>query len=291
MKRQQSNPLASLSEQNVSRFKGIYFLVGFLVKIDRHNDPYVEIRISDATSTQILYCRDQSCIDGDIQPNMMVHVEARLECAGKRPYFSCKYIGACRQEEFNFRHLQQLPSWLCHNLSSLNRLIGLVASIHLNELQDFVCSVILQHEVALKFITCPATLNNHHTYSGGLLNHSVDVASSFAATKTKNTIQYGLAVAAGLLHCVGVTRVLTSEGNYTDVGLLHGEESLTLEVCEKPLLILQKKNRWAAIQIYQMLACTLASEESTHSASTQLAKQLREHYCDSVLVDRFNAMN
>jgi len=291
MKRQQSSPLASYSEQNTLRFKGIYFLVGFIIKVDRRNNPYAEIRISDATSTQILYCRDQTCIDGDVQPNMMVHIEGRLEHIGKRPYFSCKYISACTQKELKLRHLQQLPSWLSHNLNSLNRLLKLVASINTCELQDFVCSVILQKDVAIKFITCPASINNHHTYTGGLLDHSVGVATNFAATKAKDSVLHDLAIVAGLLHRVGITRLLTSDGCKTDIGILSDEESYNLEVCEKPLLVLFEKNKWAADQIYQMLACNIGITESSFSPATQLAKQLQEHYSDSILEDKFNATN
>ncbi|NVK56836.1 MAG: TraI domain-containing protein [Alteromonadaceae bacterium] len=290
MKRAQSKPLASYTEQSVLRFKGIYFLVGFVTKLDRQSNPYVEIRISDATATQILYCRDQTCIDGDIQPNSLVHIEGRLEHAGKRPYFSCKYVGACTQGSMNFRHLLQLPSWLCRDSTSLNRLIALVESIHTNELQDFVCRVILQPDVAVKYVTCPASLTSHHTYAGGLLDHSIEVATNFAATKTRNTIQYDFAVVAGLLHSIGATRTLTSDLTLSDIGISKDQDSLTFKVCEAALSELFQKNRWAASQLCQMLTCNSSDSKPTSRPRTFLVRQLQEHHRDSVLNNKFNAI-
>ena len=286
-----NNQIPLYAVEDCYRFKGDYFLTGFVTKVDGQKNLYVEITISDATGTQALYCRDNSCVQGDIQPNSMVHVEGRVERVGKRPYLSCKYISASERSGLFFRNLLQLPASLCLDPISLGRLIRLVDSIGMVELRTFVTDVILQPDVALKFITCPASIKYHHNYAGGLLDHSLDVATNFAATKPAKSIQYDLAVVAVLLHDIGKTRTLTSDLTLTDVGMMADHDSLTLEVCSGPLARLSQVNAWAANQLRHAWTCSTPGSRYGLKPKTELAKQLQQHDRDSAFKSEFNAMN
>jgi hypothetical protein len=63
---------------NNVRFKGQYFLTGFVAKVNEKGESYIEITLSDATDSLTLYCRDQSCILSDLQPESLVDVEAHV---------------------------------------------------------------------------------------------------------------------------------------------------------------------------------------------------------------------
>lgn len=287
----QNNILLLYAIEDCYRFKGDYFLTGFMTKVDKQKNMYVEITISDATGTQVLYCRDKSCIEGDLQPNSIVHVEGRVERIGKRPYLSCKYISAIAQRGMFFRNLLQLPASLCRDPISLGRIIRLIDSIGMEELRTFVSDVILQPDVALKFLTCPASLKYHHNYPGGLLDHSIEVASNFAATKPEKSIQYDLAVVAGLLHDIGKTRTLTSDLTLTDVGIMAEHDSLTLEVCATALARLSQINTWAANQLRHAWTCSTPGSRYGLKPKTELAKQLQQHDRESAFNSEFNTMN
>jgi 3'-5' exoribonuclease len=291
MTRQLNNTLTLYTVNQFQRFKGNFFLSGFVTKVDEQKNLYAEIHISDATGTQILYCRDNSCINGNIQPNSLVYIEARLEMKGKRPYMSCKNISPCSAGPFFFRHLLQLPVCLCNKATSLNQLIALVDSIQSSELKVFVTEVILQPNVALKFITCPASIKYHHNYAGGLLDHSVEVATSFASSKPSRSVQHDLAVVAGLLHDVGKTQTLTSDLTLTDVGMMLEHDALTVEICANALAKLSEQNAWLANQLRHAWTCATPGSRYGLKPKTLLAKQLQQHDRDSAFNNEFNPTN
>lgn len=286
-----NNQMPLYAVEDCYRFKGDYFLVGFVTKVDEQKNLYAEVHITDATGTQVLYCRDRSCIDGDIQPNSLVHVEGRIEHLGKRPYLSCKYLGNCAKNGMFFRSLLQLPASLCRDPIVLGRLIRVVDSISMKELKTFVTDVILQPDVALKYLTCPASIKYHHNYAGGLLDHSLDVVTNFAATKPANSIQHDLAIVAGLLHDIGKTRTLTPDLTLTDVGVMAEHDSLTLEVCSGPLARLSQVNAWAANQLRHAWTCSTPGSRYGLKPKTKLAKQLQQHDRDSAFNSEFNSTN
>lgn len=287
----QNSYLPLYAVEDCYRFKGDYFLTGFVTKVDGQKNMYVEIAISDATGTQVLYCRDNSCVQGDIQPNSMVHVEGRVERVGKRPYLSCKYIATSERSGLFFRNLLQLPASLCRDPIALGRLIRLIDSIGMKELKTFVTDVILQPDVALKYLTCPASIKYHHNYAGGLLDHSLEVATNFAATKPAKSIQHDLAIVAGLLHDIGKTRTLTPDLTLTDVGMMADHDSLILEVCSGPLARLSQVNAWSANQLRHAWTCSTPGSRYGLKPKTELAKQLQQHDRDSAFNSEFNAMN
>ena len=84
-------PLLSCAFEH-RRFKGCYVMVGFVAKIDSRQEAFFEITLQDGLDTLTVYCRDESCIDGLLQPNSAVHVELALDRQGTRDYFRCKYI-------------------------------------------------------------------------------------------------------------------------------------------------------------------------------------------------------
>jgi len=84
--------------------------------------------------------------------------------------------------------------------------------------------------------TLPATLDGHHSYAGGLLEHTVGVATLCRETaQLHQRLRVDLLLAAALLHDVGRTRELGRGPAFrqTDEGRLLGHVHLGLRVIEE----------------------------------------------------------
>jgi 3'-5' exoribonuclease len=68
---------------------------------------------------------------------------------------------------------------------------------------------VLDDELRTRMRTLPATLDGHHSYAGGLLEHTVGVATICRETAQLHPrLRTDLLLAAALLHDVGRTREL-----------------------------------------------------------------------------------
>ncbi|MGQ8367453.1 HDIG domain-containing metalloprotein [Glaciecola sp. 1036] len=273
-----ANRLTRLQDMfNVNRFIGQFYLVGFVTKVDIHGKPYVQITLSDATANAQLYCIDQACIYGDIQPESYVDIEAQCISASKMPYFRCKFIQPCDLSTRRISNIYKLPVARCAYPHVLAQFIELVESITTPALSDFLSNVLLNNELGFKFIQCPASLNHHHNYRSGLLVHSVEVAKQVANDKTLNKEERELGIIAALLHDIGKTQTFTADMTRSDLGYLVDHSELTLELCAPALNVLSKAHLGYANQLRHAWTCASPNARYGFKAKTKVA-QLLQHY-------------
>jgi 3'-5' exoribonuclease len=262
---------------NNDRFKGSYYLVGFIARINKSNTPFWEITLSDATGHLTLYCLDQACIFGDMQPQSLVDIEARVDALGNQPYFRCKFIQSSSIALGQFRHVSQLPAALCPVPHALGAMQELISNISEPYLAEFVTNVLLQANIGIRFIQCPASLNHHHNYAGGLLEHSVEVAANFAREKGRTQQDKDLAVVAALLHDIGKTQTLTPDLTRTAIGNSVGHDDLTLEICAAALKILSAKHQGYADHLRHVWTCATPGARYGFKAKTAIARKLQQY--------------
>jgi len=263
------------SANTLNRIYGWYFLVGFVARIGRDGQPFWEITLSDSTDILVIYCRDQNCIVGNLQPLSWVQVEAQLDQHTVKTYFRCQYIEPVTSDSTFRLSLTGLPSLLCPKPAHLRRFVELANSLKHNELKVFLADVILQPDVTIKYLTCPASLNYHHNYAGGLIEHSVDVAARLASEHSMSQQQRDIAVVAALLHDVGKTQTLTAELTRTAIGQLVDHDDLTLELCASALQKLQSTNNFFAHQLRHVWTCSSPGARYGFKPKTQVAKKLQ----------------
>tara|TARA_R110002167_G_scaffold91458_1_gene246064 strand:- start:125761 stop:126648 length:888 start_codon:yes stop_codon:yes gene_type:complete len=281
-----------LSSANThNRFIGNYFLVGFVARFGKDGQPFWAITLSDSTGALTIYCRDQSCIIGNLQPLSWVHLEAQLDQNGATAYFRCKYIEPLVTKRSFEGSLAGLPSTLCPKPDSLRLLVKLADSLKVKELKTFLAEVILQPEVAMKYITCPASLKFHHNYAGGLIEHSVDVAIRLASGHSLSQQQRDIAVVAALLHDIGKTQTLTAELTRTSVGHLVDHGDLTLELCASALKNLQEKNPFVSDQLRHVWTCSSPGARYGFKPRTQVANKLQQFDRISAQTVKQNQLN
>jgi 3'-5' exoribonuclease len=273
----------------LKRFKGCYYLVGFSARMHARGFPFWEIVISDSSGTLSLYCLDQSCIFGGLQPQSLVHVEGGLDQSGTAAFFRCKAIFPSENNNFTLRSVSQLPSKLCSYPESLNGLVKLIASIKNESLRQFINDVILSPSIAISYITCPASLRYHHNYRSGLLVHSVEVANSTSNDNSLSDEQKDIAIVSALLHDIGKTQTLTADLQRTAKGQLIDHDDLTLELCGEALAKLDESHSYIANQLRHAWTCKSPGARYGFKAKTKVAKRLMQ--CDRQSANLINAIN
>jgi 3'-5' exoribonuclease len=276
---------------NDNRIKGTYYLVSLVARFDNSNTPFWEVTLSDISGNLMLYCRDQACIFGDLQPQSLVDIEARVDELGSRPYFRCKFIQLSSIAAGRFRHISQLPIALCPVPHALSAMWEIANNISEPCLADFLSHVLLQSNIGIRFIQCPASLNHHHNYAGGLIEHSVEVAEKFANETARTQRDRDLAVVAALLHDIGKTQTLTSDLQRSALGGSVDHDHLTLEICAPALKVLAAKHQGFANHLRHVWTCATPGARYGFKAKTAIARELQKYDSQSAARHTINAMN
>ena len=109
---------------------------------------------------------------------------------------------------------------------------ALVSGVSDPELQSVIRSVFGDREFFERFTRCPGAQSYHHAYIGGLLEHTVGVASLCRALAEQySQVDANLLVSAALLHDIGKCDELSFDTSveYTDQGRLVGHVVLGVQ--------------------------------------------------------------
>lgn len=135
-----------------------------------------------------------------------------------------------------------------------------------------------------KFIVNPAGTRMHHAYLGGLLQHSVDVASLASAMAEQiGNVDKDLVIAGALLHDVGKLKEISSQMGfpYTDEGRFLGHIAMSAMMVQEAAIKLKIPNA----RIEQLLHILL-SHHGENEKGSPVACVTREafivHYADEV---------
>ena len=259
----------------LNRFCGIYYLVGFVAKVHNNELEYWEITLSDYSNTVKSYCVEPSCIIGELKPESLVHFEGRLEQGTNGIYIRCKMIMSVGDEYPLFKRFEQLQSVVCKFPKALIQFVGMVNALKSDALRDFLNDVLLQPHVGINYLSCPASLNYHHNYPSGLLEHSVEVASMFAQDGALSPMDKELGIVAALCHDVSKTQTLTASMQRTEVGSLVDHDDLILEICAPGLKKLDVRNADLANQLRHAWTCASPNARYGFKAKTLVAKKLQ----------------
>jgi len=141
--------------------------------------------------------------------------------------------------------IQSLYQYAYH-VDSLLNLLELIQGIKTWVLRDFAESLLYNDSLMKAWLTIPASKRHHHSFPGGLMAHSLEVAKM-----VKDDMRYldgevkvseqDVTVLAALLHDIGKTQTL-GQANHTDLGRLVDHEKLTLMILAEP--ISQLKQKW-----------------------------------------------
>ncbi|MFV8836179.1 TraI domain-containing protein [Aquisalimonas sp. APHAB1-3] len=155
--------------------------------------------------------------------------------------------------------LELLPGHVTPDLNDLAHLLDLAKSLQTPGLRWFLESVFSNRDFAKAFVTMPAAKKCHHAVPGGLLSHSLEVATGVKVVVNampSNRIMDDAAIVVALLHDVGkVTLAQDNENRVPCLARDHG--SLIQYALQDSLAYISRVDRdahdalWRIIQAYQ----------------------------------------
>lgn len=121
-----------------------------------------------------------------------------------------------------------LPSYEGDIEALMERLMSLMNTVGDEYLKQLLKKIFLDDELSKKFKVAPAAVNMHHSYLGGLLEHTVSVAELGRQLAAKYNADHDLLVTAALLHDIGKVNELSvgKSINYSQEGRLVGHISI-----------------------------------------------------------------
>jgi 3'-5' exoribonuclease len=135
-------------------------------------------------------------------------------------------VGSFEPEEFlpaAYRSVEELEGFLEH----------LAREVHDPALREVVTKVVFTSPLAADFRRAPCTRSSHHAYLGGLLEHTVAVATLVLETCTLHPrLDSDLLMAAAILHDAGRAREYTygAEFGLTEEGRMLGHLTIGAEI-------------------------------------------------------------
>jgi 3'-5' exoribonuclease len=186
------------------------------------------VRLEDATGGIVAYCW-QGRYHGPprLSRHDIVHVVGTISPVGTTWVVKVKQAEVVGETERSTAHV--IPAVACSRQDLLENLARVVAEISFPALQGFVKRVLSDNDIAGRFVTVPASVNHHHSYPSGTLDHSLECVDVVRRMPDPSDDERAVAMVAALFHDIGKIRTntigrLTSEGHW-----IH-HNVLTLEV-------------------------------------------------------------
>jgi 3'-5' exoribonuclease len=217
--------VADLAENRI--VDGVYAVLKKEKLRTRSGAPYLVLELADSTGRiSGRVWSDVELIDARFAEGDAVHVLGRVEKFRDRLQLEVRALEPSEADA------STLTPSLRRDAAELEGFLDfLTAEIHDDGLRKLVAGVLA--ETPLR--TYPATPDGHHSYAGGLLEHTVGVATiCHELTQLHPRLRADLLLAAALVHDVGRTRELGPPPAFrpTEDGLLLGHVHLGLRTLE-----------------------------------------------------------
>lgn len=261
---------------NYGQFTGIYFLSSLVVKFDRYGRPYVGIKLSDPLSSIQVNCFLPHALTMLTEPNVPVRVSVSITRMDDVAYYKCDSIDIVSFEEFaNEVGIYGLPLSILNIQGIHKRFYNVIENIHSVDLLKFISKSILQAQVCVNYCLCPGSLNHHHNYRGGLIEHSIEIAESILNDQSLSDSEKQIGLVAALVHDIGKTKTLTPDLNRTSLGYFVDHDCMSLEICASAMAGLEQLRDNDAVQIRHALTCNVSGAPYGYKAKTRLAVALK----------------
>jgi len=199
----------------------------------------LELELSDRSGhIPAVIWKEARELNEQLEKGMVVKVKGIVGSYRERPQVRVDKIRPARDDEYDINSL--LPSTTGDVTEMSGRIMALVESIGEPNLRKLVQSVFSNQQFMRDFVRCPGGTRWHHTYLGGLIEHTLGVAGlcDFIAQQHPE-LDRDLLVTAGLLHDVGKIREFTVSTviEYSDEGRLEGHiilgERFVRNMCDR----------------------------------------------------------
>ncbi|MEE2003262.1 HDIG domain-containing protein [Alkalimonas sp. MEB108] len=257
-------------------FFGSFRLIGCVAKVSRLGEPYWSIKVADISGVREVLLFDEAprwdtfIMNGVITMELSMRPQAGFIVA-KKPEL-LRLSNAMMEPALFWK---ALPVNWCLSEWVVERFLTMLMGIQSEMLLAFITRVFWQSEVLQAFLSAPASLNYHHNYQGGLLEHSVETAEIVASLPLCNEFDRDVLITAALLHDIGKTKTLASNMRRSQLGKLVDHDEMTLEVCSDALRWLDNEHADTAILLRHIWTCSSPGARYGYKAETYLAPALQ----------------
>lgn len=220
--------------------EGIYRLVSFEELEDSRGRAFAKVGLEDHSDTLDAYTWKKPLTGLRTVP-IGQRIEARLAVHRWRGQLMPRLLKAATAPTETSSILRTLPSGSLPMPSLATQLEHLICGCELPALQDFLERVFSQASVVRAFLTLPASRSHHHSWPGGLAEHSLEVARIVQASSFLDVMEErALGITAGLLHDIGKIRTFAPGARKSPLGRVIAHESMTLEMLAPALASLDR---------------------------------------------------
>jgi len=241
-----------MTQMTIKSFKEGDTFTGYLLaqevayKTSSRGTDYIELTLSDTTGRIKAFLWDLKAVDGDIdlvQPDAFFKVKGSVTMFNSRLQLKLDKMRYAPDEEIpdmsNFFPLSGRDS--DEMLAELDCLIDSLKDPWLNKL---VVTMLRDNNTLREaFVKAPAAKHLHHVFLGGLLEHTLSVASmAEKACGHYKELNRDLVIASTLLHDIGKVAELyyNRSFGYTDEGNLLGHISIEIQWVQNAISGIEK---------------------------------------------------
>jgi 3'-5' exoribonuclease len=265
------NAIAELAEDRV--VEGIYAVAKKQRLRTRNGSPYLALELADQSGRiEARVWNDVELLDGRFTEGDAVHVLGRVERFRDRLQLEVRSLEAAPDADPT-----TLAPALRRDADELDGFLEFLAGeIAHPGLKATVGRMFADDAIRASLRTLPAAPDGHHGYAGGLLEHTVGVATIARETAQLHPrLRSDLLLAAALLHDLGRTRELGPAPVFrqTDEGRLLGHVHLGLRLIEERAAALEAEVRTEllhAVAIHHDLRSARTAEAAVLYHANQL---------------------
>lgn len=204
----------------------------------RSGTPYLSIELRDATGKiPARAFRDATFLDAQFDRGDIVRVAGRVESFQDQRQINVRSIKRASEQEAGdpedflpsaYRDIEELDGFFEH----------LASEVHDPSFKVLLDRVLADTELRQALRTAPCTIGGHHAYLGGLLEHTVAVATLARETQDLHRrMNSDLLITAALLHDIGKTRefVYGAEISQSEEGRLLGHLQLGAQIIREQI--------------------------------------------------------
>lgn len=278
------------------KISGVYRLTGRVAMIDDEGIAYHRMRLSNSEEDLVV-----------LSVNETVNTPARMGHLELLEVKASVYVDAegqhmlltdARRPMPGTMHklppLQTLPRCYSAAPEILDEMVEQVRALTSPHLKTMISRVLERRELLEVFLKAPASRDYHHRETGGLLEHSLDVACRVMDLidlyePDMNRPLREIGFVAGLLHDIGKTLTMDVAGHSTPTARLCNHDDVTLEVCAYGLAYLDRMDKDAALALRHIWTC--ASPGVRYGYPSALALSRFVHDADGMSAAEYKKRN
>jgi len=171
-------------------------------------------------------------------------------------------------QEVTENPVQLLPKRLCKIPDALQSLHDSIEKLTNEPLRRFVFNALSTDDIALPFIAVPASMRHHHSYRGGLLEHTLECMQMVRSLTEPGGDMQELGIVAALFHDIGKIKIYTEWGRRTRAGYVLHHDALTVELLAPFLSQLDRDWHDGAISLRYLWSWRQAAKFSSRPLMT-----------------------